>query len=103
MRLWRLCEAANVRVALRPPRRYNAAMKLNSKTRGTFVAVLFLSLLIGTLVWEIIERLLAGFGVAIDLSVGPIGFDAHVLAVWVRANTGTAAAVYPGLRFFQSL
>ena len=82
---------------------YNAGMKLNSKTRGTFVGVLFLSLLIGTLVWEIIERLLGGFGVPIDLSVGPLGFDAHVIAVWVRANPGTAVAVYPGIRFFQSL
>ncbi len=78
-------------------------MKLNSKTRGTFVAVLFLSLLIGTLVWEIIERLFGGFGIPINLSVGPIGFDAHVVALWFRANPGTAAAVYPGIRFFQSL
>ena len=90
-------------VASVPEGGYNAGMKLNSKTRGTLVGVLFLSLLIGTLVWEIIERLFGGFGIPIDLSVGPLGFDAHVIAVWVRANPGTAAAVYPAIRFFQSL
>ena len=78
-------------------------MKLTAKTRGTFVGVLLLALFIGTLSWEIIERIVSSLGLTLDLSIGPVGFDAFVVAVWVRINPGTVVALYPGIRVFQSI
>ena len=64
-------------------------MKLSKKTVPTLLGLLLLGFVTGSLVWEIVERILAAAGVVLDLSVGPVGFDVHAVALSVRANPGS--------------
>lgn len=43
----------------------------------------------GTLLWEILEKILEVFGVLIDLTAGPVGFDIYVVSFFIRLNPGT--------------
>lgn len=43
----------------------------------------------GTLLWEILEKILEIFGAAIDLTAGPVGFDIYVVSLFIRLNPGT--------------
>ncbi|WP_455381693.1 hypothetical protein [Salinispira pacifica] len=78
-------------------------MKLNSRTRGLFLTILGLSLVIGTFSWIILERVLALAGVALNLEVGPVGFDVGVIAFSIQVNPGTILGVAPGLLIFKGL
>lgn len=78
-------------------------MKVSKKTLSTLIWVLFLSLVIGTVAWEILERVLALAGVAVSLSVGPVGFDAYVLAVSLRLNPGSLAGLVAGFLLFRRI
>jgi hypothetical protein len=69
-------------------------MKRSSKGTPVF-RYLVLGTIIGTLVWEIIERLLSLASVEIDLSVGPVGFDVEVLAIWLSFNPGSLLGMIP--------
>lgn len=77
------------------------SVKLNSKTRSTLFTILLLSMVIGTLAWEIVERVLSLIGLGVDLSVGPIEIDVYVLAVIVRPNPGTIVGLLPGITLFR--
>jgi hypothetical protein len=78
-------------------------MKLTAKNLPVFLRILLLCLVIGTLAWELVERLLELAGVAVDLSVGPIGFDIEVVALSVMANPGTLVALVPAVALFRRL
>ena len=78
-------------------------MKLTSKNRPVFARVLALSLIVGTLAWELIERIVGIAGGGLDLSVGPVGFDAGVLAVSVMVNPGTLLGIIPAVILFRRL
>ncbi|MFW5880754.1 MAG: hypothetical protein ACOCU9_03910 [Spirochaetota bacterium] len=78
-------------------------MKLTAKNLPVFMRVLLLCLVIGTLAWELVERLLELAGVALDLSVGPVGFDIEVVALSVMANPGTLIAIVPAVLLFRKL
>lgn len=80
-----------------------ALMKLNGRTRSTFVLLLALGVLIGSLAWEVLERILARFGVQPGLSLGPIGFDLDVLAFSLVLNPGTILGALGGLLLFHFL
>ncbi len=68
-------------------------MKLKA---STIAGVTLLCVMVGTLTWEILERLATfAFGDGPTLTVGPYGFDLGVLAVWVRLNPGSILSV-PG-------
>ena len=78
-------------------------MKLNRKNVGTFVLLLLLGAVAGSLAWELLERLarLAGLGLSLTLQEPIQLFDLYVLALSVRANPGTflggaAAAIFFG-------
>jgi len=67
------------------------------------VLLLALGLITGTFAWEIIQRILAAAGTAIDLNVGPFGFDLGVLALYLKVNPGSLAGAAGGvLLFFRS-
>ena len=57
-------------------------------------------MVIGTLAWEIAERLLALAGVTLELSVGPLAFDVMVLSISVMANPGTLIGIVPAVAIF---
>ena len=65
--------------------------------------VLVLCLIVGTLAWEVLERILRMSGVPLDLTVGPIGFDIGILAVWLEANPGTLLGIVPAILLFRRL
>ncbi len=77
-------------------------MKLTKKNAGLFVLLFVLGLITGTLVWEIIERIFAAAGVAMNLGVGPVGFDLDVIAFYIKVNPGSLVGVVGGtLLFFR--
>ncbi len=78
-------------------------MKLTTKNLPILLRLLVLCLLIGTLAWELLERLLEIAGVGIDLSVGPVGFDIEVIVLSVMANPGTFLAIIPAVVLFRKL
>ena len=83
---------------------YNrGTMKLTKKNRVTLVTILLFGLLIGTLSWEVLERIVALSGKTMDLSVGPVGFDVHVLSVWIRINPGSFLGTVAGILLFNRL
>ena len=67
-----------------------------------FVGLLVLGAVVGSLAWEILERLLVLADVTLDLSVGPVGFDLRVLAVTVRANPGTLLGCLGSVALFRN-
>jgi len=71
-------------------------MKRSSKSTVPF-SYLVLGMIIGTLAWEIIERLLLLVSIELDLSVGPVGFDVEVLAIWLSFNPGSLLGIIPAL------
>ncbi len=80
---------------------YNLAlMKLNSKTGSYLTRFIFLGVVIGTLSWAIIERLLSFAGIPLDLSIGPLGADLYVISLYFRANPGTILGALLGYRLF---
>lgn len=76
-------------------------MKLSSKNIHILIRLLLLCTVIGTLAWEILERLLALADVVIDLTAGPVGFDLVVLSISVLANPGTILGVIPAIILFR--
>jgi hypothetical protein len=78
-------------------------MKLNGKTLGPFVVLGALGSLVGGLAWELLERVLAGSGIHLDFSVGPVGFDLHVVALHFLVNPGTFLGLIGGLILFRFL
>lgn len=77
-------------------------MKLNKRTMSTLLVLLFLFITVGTLSWELLERILATTGLRIDWSVGPIGFDLRVLALTMQLNPGSLAGILVAFRTFKS-
>ncbi len=78
-------------------------MKLTGRNRGTFLLFLGVGLLVGSLAWELLERVLAAFGSEIHLGAGPVGFDLSVLAVSLVVNPGTLLGALGGLVLFRIL
>lgn len=78
-------------------------MKLIKKNLQPLLLLLFLGLLIGTLSWDILERLAAAAGLPFSLSVGPVGFDLEVISFFIRFNPGTFLGAAGGILLFRSL
>jgi hypothetical protein len=76
-------------------------MKLNSRNRSTFLAFLGLGFLVGTLGWEVLERIVLQMGFEMALGIGAVGFDLSVLSVFVRVNPGTIIGVLGGIFLFR--
>ena len=78
-------------------------MKLAAKNVGVLIRLLILTAVVGTLVWELLERLLGLLDVTLDLSVGPVGFDIEVVSLFVMANPGTLLGVPVAILLFRRL
>jgi len=78
-------------------------MKLNARTRGLFLTILGLSLIIGTFAWVLLERILGFAGIPLNLEVGPVGFDIGIIAFSMQVNPGTFLGIAPGLLIFKGL
>lgn len=78
-------------------------MKLNRASRSTFLLFLGLGFLIGSLAWEVLERILEAAGAPLAVGVGPVGFDLSVLKVYVMVNPGTLAGLLGAVALFRLL
>ena len=76
-------------------------MKLSSRNRSTFLAFLGLGALVGTLGWEVLERIVQQMGLELALGIGPVGFDLTVLSVFIKINPGTFIGVLGGIFLFR--
>jgi hypothetical protein len=78
-------------------------MKLSSRNRSTFLAFLGLGFLVGTLGWEVLERIVQQLGLDLALGIGPVGFDLSVLSVFIKINPGTFIGVLGGIFLFRMM
>lgn len=78
-------------------------VKLVRKNLTPLLVILFLGLVIGTLAWNIVERIFAEAGMPFSLSTGRIGFDVDVLAVYIRVNPGSFLGAAGGVLLFRAL
>lgn len=78
-------------------------MKLIKKHLGTFLLLAFLGMFIGTLAWDIVERIFAQAGLPFSLETGPIGFDIGVVSFYIRINPGSFLGAAGGILLFRSL
>jgi hypothetical protein len=78
-------------------------MKLTARTLPSLALICALCMLVGGLAWEVLERLAARLGLAMDLSVGPVGFDLAVIAVYVTVNPGTFLGLVAAVLLFRAL
>ena len=76
-------------------------MKFNSRNRSTFLTFLGLGFLIGTLGWEVLERIISRMGFELALGIGPVGFDLSVLSLFIKINPGTFIGVLGGIFLFR--
>ena len=86
-----------------PARRIRRRMKLNGKNLPVLIRLLLICAVVATLAWELLERLLAMGGVALNLSLGPIGFDIQVISIFLQVNPGTILGVVPAVILFRRL
>ena len=75
------------------------AVKLTTRSRPVFFQLILLGVLVGTLFWELVMRL---FGLESPLTLGPIGFDIAVLAVWLSVNPGSILGAALGYLLFRA-
>ena len=80
-------------------------MTLNKKNLPLFILCLILGILIGSLGWEVLERILGHFGISLSLSMKePIQlFDLYVLTVLFRANPGSFLGLGGGILVFKRI
>lgn len=67
------------------------------------VKILVLACLVGTLGWDLLERMVELAGLSLSLQAGPVGFDIGVLLVYMRVNPGTLLGLPAGFLVFRSL
>jgi hypothetical protein len=78
-------------------------MKLTAKTLSSLAVLCVLCMLVGGLAWEVLERVALRFGLDVDLSIGPIGFDLSVVALHVTVNPGTFIGLVAAVLLFRVL
>jgi len=78
-------------------------MKLNKKNRSSFLVLIFLGFLIGTLSWELLERILTNFNITLNWQIGPVGFDLRVLSFYIKFNPGSVVGIIAGLFVFVAI
>ncbi|MBI9101389.1 MAG: hypothetical protein JEY99_03160 [Spirochaetales bacterium] len=78
-------------------------MKLIKKNLNPLLIFIFLGLIIGTLTWDILERLIVLSGSGFSLTTHPIGFDLGVISFFIRFNPGSIAGITGSVLLFKSL
>jgi hypothetical protein len=80
-------------------------MTLNKKSLPTLILCLTLGMVIGSLSWEVLERILSQLGIDFSLTVKePLNlFDLYVLSVSFRVNPGTFLGGLGGLLLFTRI
>ncbi len=82
---------------------YNSPMKITQKYLKYLYLFIILGIVIGSLCWEILERLISLTGIDMNLSVGPVGFDISVLSVYLKINPGSFLGAAGGWFFIRKV
>lgn len=75
----------------------------NKVNRTVLVKVLLLACLVGTLGWDLVERIVQGSGLSLSLQAGPVGFDIGVIQFYLRVNPGTLLGIPGGFLVYRRL
>ncbi len=76
-------------------------MVFNRKSIAPFFGLMLLGALIGSLAWEVVERIVNAAGTSLTLSLAsPISIDLHVVALSFRPNIGTLLGAVAGIVLF---
>lgn len=79
-------------------------MKISKKTLGTFLGFIFLGLIVGTIIWEILELLISGIANnVISITTKPLGFDLGAIAFFIRLNPGSLVGLIGGWILFSKI
>ncbi len=78
-------------------------MKLIKKNLQPLLIFIFLGLIIGSLGWDILERLIGMGSPGFTLSTGPVGFDLGVISIYLKFNPGSLAGIAGSVLLFKSL
>ena len=62
-----------------------------------------LGFLIGTLAWEVLERIVLQMGYELALGIGPVGFDLSVLSFYIKINPGSFIGLLGAVFLFRLL
>ncbi len=76
-------------------------MVVNRKNLPLFLGLLLFGTVIGSLGWEIVERIIQAAGSSLSLTLDtPIILDVHVVALSLRPNLGTLLGGIGGVILF---
>ncbi len=78
-------------------------MKYTKKNRPILLRMLLLAVLIGTFAWDLLERVLHMADIPLDLAIGPVGFDLHVISCYLYLNPGTLFGIIGAVILFRRL
>jgi hypothetical protein len=77
-------------------------MDLNKKYFPIFLSFIILGMIIGSIGWEIFERLIRTWGSTFSLTLeNPIGFDLYIISFFFRVNVGTLLGAVSGVILFK--
>ena len=78
-------------------------MKLSKNTIGSFLVFVFLGMIIGSISWELVERLFTLLHIDLSLSIDRIGFDLNVVALYIKPNPGTVLGIPLFIQIYRRL
>ena len=78
-------------------------MKLKKNNSRYFFYLLLVCFVIGSLAWEIFEKIMFKTGIDVSLTTPPIGIDLDVLKLMVKVNPGSFIGLVAGIIIFRGL
>ncbi|MAG13109.1 MAG: hypothetical protein CMN78_00750 [Spirochaetales bacterium] len=78
-------------------------MKLTKKHGGLFVLLIFIGFIVGSLAWEVVERIVVLAGGSFELKAGPVVLDLGAVFLSVEVNPGTLFGICLGLFLFSRI
>lgn len=78
-------------------------MKLIKKNISHLVFIILFCFFLGSLTWELFERILSWNNIYLDLAIGPIGFDLDFIRFWIKSNPGSLAGIGIGIFIFNKV
>jgi hypothetical protein len=78
-------------------------MKLSGRNGSTLLWFVFLGMVIGSLGWEVVERVLSRFGIDLSLAVGPIGLNLAVVSFSLMVNPGTMFGILGSILLYRAI
>ncbi len=78
-------------------------MKFNKKNSKYFYILMVWGFIVGGLMWEVFEYILARSGVDLNYSIGPVGFDLDVISFYIKVNPGSFLGLVGSIFLFKGI